>query len=122
MGIFPTFPWRDAPVAEVVQDGIQAERHSAHDFNTGKTHEAHVPTGCQVLVAIATQELAHLRTTLCEGTDAEDSVDAGDESNKNGRSGNEGICHGSAVCERIATNILEDVEPVTLGNILCSFL
>lgn len=116
MGILPADPRADAARGVVASD-IDGEGDSAEDISACKGHETEVLTGSEV--GVTRKNRLGFSTSLVESTDAEDSIYTRDESNPDGRSRDEQEGDPSKTRGRPASDILKDVEPMTLGDVVC---
>lgn len=115
VGVLPAQPGLNTDL-DVESDNPASERHVEDDIGRGESHEADVSAGAEV--AVAGEQLGELGMTLIELANAHNAVDTGDASDENGWADDQGECDGGVVGEGEATDVLEDVKAVTLGNIL----
>jgi hypothetical protein len=116
VGVSPADPWLDAVVPSIEVKGIGAERNCAHDFDSGKAHEANITAGSKVVVA--RKELIELGTTLVELDYAPNCVEGGNETDEDGWADYKDIGRPDVVGEGITADILEDVETMALDDVL----
>jgi len=97
--LFPTRPWCNAISSNIHGESVNAKRDGSENFYACQTHETKVTTGCEIPVTLVGKELVELATGLRKGADAENAVDCRNETDKNGRGGDEGQSNGGAVRE-----------------------
>ena len=114
--IVPANPWVDAGV-DVERNGVAADRDGAKDFGSCQAHKPDVSAGSEVVVA--GKEFIELRSTLVEEYDAPDAIDARNDTDCDWRAEHKDVSDPSVIGEGPAANVFEDVEAMTLCDIIC---
>jgi len=115
VGVGPALPRPYAPV-DVERNGVQTKRDSAKNFDSREAHKPDVSIAGKIVVA--GKEFVELRSALVEEFDAQDGVDCGDKPDDDGWAEHKDVGDPTVVGVRPATNVLEDVEAMTLIDII----
>jgi len=115
VGVSPSHPRGDTRFdIEVYEDA--APRNLKEHFNTSKTHEAEITT--RVQVPISRKNPVELRTSSCQSKDGHEAVDRRDHPNNKWPNQHQRVSNGCVVGHRIASDVLIDVETMSLDNVL----
>ena len=116
MNILPANPWVKGRLGwnRNVEEG---EWYIENDFSTSKAHESN--ESVRASVAVAWDQGAELGAIFIEGNDSHDRVGGREKPNNNWGQKNDGVYGPNVIRSRIAANIFENVESMTLNDVVC---